>query len=91
MEIKNNVTAVIVGFLVAITVIDILFILLRWNVERRKDLKKMEETAVVAYNHDPDFKEYVDKYIKNHNITFEQAMEHKLVKLYLNYIKHRDD
>lgn len=91
MGFKNQATAVIVGFLIAITVIDILFILLRYRIERKKDKERMYEQAVVAYNHDPDFKEYVDKYIKAKNLTFEQAMDHKIVKLYLDYTKNKDE
>ena len=91
MEVKNSVTAVLVGFLIAITVIDILFIIARYYVERKREREHMDETAVVAYNHDPDFKTYVDKYIESNNLTFEEAMDHKIVKLYLDYIKDRDE
>ena len=91
MGFKNQATAVIVGFLVAITVIDILFVLLRYRIERKVDRERMYEQAVVAYNHDSDFKEYVDKYIKANDLTFEQAMDHKIVKLYLDYINHKDE
>ena len=45
----------------------------------------MNEIAIVAYNHDPDFKEYVDKYMKAHNLSMEEVFEHKLVQLYLDY------
>ena len=51
----------------------------------------MDEIAIVAYNHDPDFKEYVDKYMKQHNISMEEAFEHKIVQLYLVYSEHRND
>ena len=47
----------------------------------------MDEIAIVAYNHNPDFKLYVDKYIKANELTFEEAMEHKLVNLYLEYVE----
>lgn len=91
MEVKNSITAVLVGFLIAITVIDILFIMARYYVERKREQERMYEQAVVAYNHDSDFKEYVDKYIKANDLTFEQAMDHKIVKLYLDYINHKDE
>lgn len=91
MEVKNSITAVLVGFLIVITVIDILFIIARYYVERKRERERMYEQAVVAYNHDKDFKEYVDKYIKANDLTFEQAMDHKIVKLYLDYINHKDE
>ena len=50
----------------------------------------MDEVAIVAYNHNPDFKEYVDKYIEANDLTFEEAMGHKIVKLYLEYSEHRN-
>lgn len=45
----------------------------------------MDEIAIVAYNHNPDFKLYVDKYIKSNGLTFEEAIDHKIVNLYLEY------
>lgn len=47
----------------------------------------MNEIAVVAYNHDKDFKEYVDKYAKANELTLEEAMDHKIVDLYLQYVE----
>lgn len=32
------------------------------------------------YNINPDFKRYVDAYCKDHNLTPEQAIEHKIVQ-----------
>ena len=51
----------------------------------------MAEAAEVAYNLDSDFNEYVNKYIKKHNITYEEAIKHKIVKLYSEYLKTRDN
>lgn len=47
----------------------------------------MHEAAEVAYNLDPDFKEYVDKYKIANNLTLEETMEHKIVQLYLDYLE----
>lgn len=47
----------------------------------------MDEVAVVAYNHNPDFKEYVDKYMKANDVSFEEAMDHKIVHLYLEWVE----
>ena len=57
----------------------------------KEAIRLMNEIAVVAYNHDPDFKEYVDKYMKQHNISMEEAFDHKIVQLYLEYSEHRND
>lgn len=38
------------------------------------------------YYNNPDFKTYVDKYARDHNISTEEALSHELVKLvYLHY------
>ena len=47
----------------------------------------MQETAEVAYNLYPDFKKYVDKYITKEAITLEEALKHKIVRLYLDYLE----
>ena len=49
------------------------------------------ELAMVSYNLDPDFKDYVDKYAKKHDLTADQAFEHAIVKLYYEYVKKHDD
>lgn len=55
---------------------------------RPKELiELMHEAAEVAYNLDSDFKEYVDKYITKEAITLEEALEHKIVQLYLDYLE----
>ena len=41
------------------------------------------------YNLNEDFRQYVDKYCKKHNVTPEQAVEHKLVQYVLEEYKHR--
>lgn len=41
------------------------------------------------YNLNEDFREYVDKYCKKHNVTPEQAVEHKLVQYVLEEYNHR--
>ena len=43
------------------------------------------------YNINPEFREYVDKYCKKHNVTPEQAVEHKLVQYVLEEYKHKRD
>lgn len=50
-------------------------------------IELMHEAAEVAYNLDPDFKEYVDKYKVANNLTLEETMEHKIVHLYLDYLE----
>ena len=50
-------------------------------------IELMHEAAEVAYNLDKDFKEYVDKYIVKNGITLEEALEHKIVRLYLDYLE----
>lgn len=47
----------------------------------------MREAAEVAYNLDPDFKKYVDKYKDANNLTLEETMKHKIVHLYLVYLE----
>ena len=41
---------------------------------------------MIFYNNNKDFKTYVDKYCKKHEITIDEAMEHKLIRqVYLDY------
>ena len=82
---------ILVGFLILITVIDITFIIFREKIARKRERKHMDEIAVVAYNHDKDFKDYVDKYMKANDLSMEEAFDHKIVKLYLNYTEHKND
>ena len=42
------------------------------------------------YENNKDFKEYVDKYSKTHNITVETAMTHKLVKNVADQISEKE-
>lgn len=37
------------------------------------------------YDTIPDFKEYVDKYAAKNNITADEALEHSIVKSYLEW------
>lgn len=38
------------------------------------------------YRYNPDFREYVDKYCKQYNLTVEEALRHEIVKqVYLYY------
>lgn len=41
------------------------------------------------YNINPDFKRYVDKFAHDHNITPEQAVEHKIVQEVMSDYKHK--
>ena len=42
------------------------------------------------YQKSVEFKEYVDKYSKTHNITVETAMTHKLVKNVADHIREKE-
>lgn len=88
--VKNMAIETIVIFIVIITSVDVALILIRYTLELRKERKELEEVAEVTYNMDSDFKAYVDKYIKKHNLTLEEAFKHKLVKLYREYLKTKD-
>lgn len=57
------------------------------KIRPKEVLELMHEAAEVAYNLDPDFKEYVDKYKVANNLTLEETMEHKIVHLYLDYLE----
>ena len=41
------------------------------------------------YNLNEEFRGYVDKYCKKHQVTPEQAVEHKLVQYVLEEYKHK--
>ena len=41
------------------------------------------------YNINPDFKEYVDKFARDHGIKPEQAVEHKIVKEVMLDYRHK--
>ena len=47
------------------------------------------EPDINTYNINPDFKEYVDKFARDHNITPEQAVEHKLVQYVMEEYRHK--
>lgn len=32
------------------------------------------------YNHNADFREYVDRYCKSHNLHVEEALQHAIIK-----------
>jgi len=89
--VKNMAIETIVIFIVIITSVDVALILIKYTLELRKERKELEEVAEVTYNMDPDFKAYVDKYIAKHNLTLEEAFKHKLVKLYREYLKTKDE
>ena len=42
-----------------------------------------------AYRDNSEFKEYVDKYCVKHRISKEEALTHKLVQEYLDYLLNR--
>ena len=89
--VKNMAIETIVIFIVIITSVDVALILIKYTLELRKERKELEEVAEVTYNMDHDFKAYVDKYITKHNLTLEEAFKHKLVKLYREYLKTKDE
>lgn len=41
------------------------------------------------YNINPDFKDYVDKFARDHNITLEQAVQHKIVQNVMEEYRHK--
>ena len=41
------------------------------------------------YNINPEFHEYVDKFCKDHKLTPEQAVEHKIVQYVLEEYRHK--
>ena len=46
----------------------------------------MQERMMNEYRFNTKFREYVDKYCKKHEITIDEAMEHKLIRqVYLDY------
>ena len=75
---------------IIVTVIAAVNIAMVCMLERRAS-NKMKEPAETAYNLDPDFKDYVDKYINKHHLTLEKAFKHKIVELYLDYLKTKNE
>lgn len=53
----------------------------------KETIELMDKVVETFYNLDPDFKEYVDKYVIKEAITIEEAIEHKIVQLYLDYLE----
>lgn len=37
------------------------------------------------YEHDPDFKDYVDKYCEKHNKSVDEALQDAIIIAFLNY------
>ena len=54
---------------------------------RYKQVRK--EATMGEYNINPDFKEYVDKFARDHNITPEQAVQHKIVQNVMEEYRHK--
>lgn len=53
----------------------------------KETIELMDKVVETFYNLDPDFKEYVDKYVIKEAITIEEALGHKIVQLYLDYLE----
>ena len=41
---------------------------------------------IIAYGENTDFKEYVDRYVRQHKVSVEEALHHKLVHEYFEYL-----
>ena len=41
---------------------------------------------IELYNTNEDFKKYVDKYKRDRKLSLEEALEHKMVKQYADYL-----
>lgn len=51
----------------------------------------MDELINEMYSTNADFKVYVDKYLKKHEIDLETALTHQMVKNYAAYLKDRGE
>ena len=47
----------------------------------------MNEEQYTLYKSDKDFKEYVDKYCKDHNLGVFEALEHNMIWEYGKWLK----
>jgi len=47
----------------------------------------MKEELYELYKSDPDFKEYVDKYCKKHDLGVFEALNMKILESYGNWLK----
>ena len=58
----------------------ILIAIIGYLLEWRENL--MDERLYTLYNTDSEFKDYVDRYCKKHDINMFEAFDHKMVRIF---------